>query len=444
MPTKYYVVSDLHMGGDGQLQVCDYTDEFIQFLGELEASDEEIELIILGDTFGFWEFTEADGTTMLEEIIRHHQPIYDALSAVGAKHQVTMLPGNHDYDLACVPEYATILEEYNINLDTSRSTVREVAGKKIWLEHGQQYDGFNLSPDYGNLYARPIGYFITAVAVSGASRLSDFGHGNWLKDIRSTGTMQIPEWAFSNYFYREMSRPLRWLLLPFLLLFGFTILALLTSLLERFGWTESNILIDNFIFRWLRLVNLLGVVVIVNTVVILPLLILGIPLFFVFRDLRRTLRRYQLIPETGRDGEFDLDDVKPYVDGALQVFAENPDVAVFVFGHTYGAFLHKFRDEVGERVILNTGSWLKILDRVGVRFGLLPPVYVPRFRLSYFVFEAENDGLEDGNPGSDKLVINYVDVDKAPTQELTILQRILLFGKKPAPVTVIPAQTVLS
>ena len=26
---KYYLVSDLHMGGDGQLQHCDYTAEII-------------------------------------------------------------------------------------------------------------------------------------------------------------------------------------------------------------------------------------------------------------------------------------------------------------------------------------------------------------------------------------------------------------------------------
>jgi hypothetical protein len=33
---KYYFVSDLHMGGDGQLQHCDYATEFIEFLKELE------------------------------------------------------------------------------------------------------------------------------------------------------------------------------------------------------------------------------------------------------------------------------------------------------------------------------------------------------------------------------------------------------------------------
>jgi hypothetical protein len=35
---KYYLVSDLHMGGDGQLQHCDYTAEFIAFLKQLEKN----------------------------------------------------------------------------------------------------------------------------------------------------------------------------------------------------------------------------------------------------------------------------------------------------------------------------------------------------------------------------------------------------------------------
>ena len=57
MAKKYYLVSDLHMGGDGQLQHCDYAAEFIAFLKGLEKEDPETELLIVGDTFGFWELT---------------------------------------------------------------------------------------------------------------------------------------------------------------------------------------------------------------------------------------------------------------------------------------------------------------------------------------------------------------------------------------------------
>ena len=54
---QYYFVSDLHMGGDALLQHCDYTNEFIVFLKELEKQGPETELLIVGDTFGFWELT---------------------------------------------------------------------------------------------------------------------------------------------------------------------------------------------------------------------------------------------------------------------------------------------------------------------------------------------------------------------------------------------------
>ena len=41
--SKYYFVSDLHMGGDGQLQHCDYAPEFIEFLKKLEQERPDTE-----------------------------------------------------------------------------------------------------------------------------------------------------------------------------------------------------------------------------------------------------------------------------------------------------------------------------------------------------------------------------------------------------------------
>ena len=74
MAQKYYFVSDLHMGGDGQMQHCDYAAEFIAFLKELEGQGPETELLIVGDTFGFWELTVVQGVDRLEHIIRRIRP----------------------------------------------------------------------------------------------------------------------------------------------------------------------------------------------------------------------------------------------------------------------------------------------------------------------------------------------------------------------------------
>ena len=106
---KYYFVSDLHMGGDGQLQHCDYTAEFVAFLKLLEEEGPNTELLIVGDTFGFWELTLVRGTERLDHIIKAHQTIFNQLRATGTRIKITMMVGNHDYDLACNAEFAAKL-----------------------------------------------------------------------------------------------------------------------------------------------------------------------------------------------------------------------------------------------------------------------------------------------------------------------------------------------
>src|SRR5258707_707157 len=86
------------MGGDGQLQHCDYAAEFIEFLKELEKEGPDTEFLIVGDTFGFWELTLVRGVERLAHIIQAHQAIFDQLRATGARIKVTMMVGNHDYD----------------------------------------------------------------------------------------------------------------------------------------------------------------------------------------------------------------------------------------------------------------------------------------------------------------------------------------------------------
>jgi UDP-2,3-diacylglucosamine pyrophosphatase LpxH len=423
----YYFVSDLHMGGDGQLQHCDYASAFIAFLKELKKQGADTELLIVGDTFGFWELTLVSGVAKLEHIIRAHQAIFDQLKTTGAHIKVTMMVGNHDYDLACDRAFVDKLQAYNIHLDTSLVLVRTVAGKKIWIEHGQQRDSFNAFPDYGNPHALPVGYFITETFVSGASRHADFGKGNWLKDIRSVGTMQIPDWILSNYFYREMNTVLRWLLLPFLLLAGVTVFAVLAELLRVLGIFDYNILFHNPLMERLRIIdNVLQVVITINSVF---LVLIGIPMALVMRDLGRTLHRFRLL--TSHGARPDLDSDEPYLKGAQEVFQSDHEVAVFIFGHTHAAFLKRLGP--AGQVVLNTGTWLKLLGRVPARIGLLPAVYYPSYRLNYFHIQEENN----------KLVIHYVPISKTPERELTWLQRLVTLGKKPKPPEAIAAKTVI-
>src|SRR5262249_7524291 len=300
------------MGGDSQLQHCDYTTEFIAFLKDLETQDPNTELLIVGDTFGFWELTLVQGIAKLEHIIHAHQAIFDQLKATGARIRVTMMVGNHDYDLACDPAFAGKLKAYNIHLDTSLALIRTVGDRKIWIEHGQQRDEFNAFPEYGNPHALPLGYFITEIFVSGASRHANFGKGDWLKDIRSVGTRQIPDWVLSNYFYREMSTVLRWLLLPFLLLFWVTVLAIAVEIRRILGIVDYNSLFHKPVMSRLGIIdNVLRVVIGINAVF---LVVIGVPLALVLRDLMRTLRRFQLLTSHGASPDLDSDE--PYLRAA--------------------------------------------------------------------------------------------------------------------------------
>jgi UDP-2,3-diacylglucosamine pyrophosphatase LpxH len=428
MSNEYYFISDLHFGGDGNLQICDYTDEFVSFLKKLGKKDKNTELIIAGDTFGFWELTTVQGIEQLTEIIKHHSAIFEQFRLTGEKINITMMVGNHDYDLACYAEFKGVLEAYNIRLETALKLIREVAGKKIWIEHGQQIDPYNASTEYGNINAQPAGYFITQTLVAGASKYSVFGATDWLKDIRSVDVRLIPDWLISNYFYNEMNVFLRWLLLPFLLLLTITALALVAQLLKYIGIFDVNILLENSVTRALGIFgDILRWVLTVSMAVWFFVFAVALPLYLIYLDLRHALYRMQIFPVYKSAPTNESNNI--YLDYARTVFTENPDIYVFIFGHTHDAFLV----EEDGRAIINTGTWLKILKRVSVRFGLLPAVYYPTYRLNYFKLYEEKE----------KMAIKYVEIPKEPDDKLSLLQRFLILGRKPEHGKPIPGKTVL-
>lgn len=131
LASEYYFVSDLHLGGDAELQRCDFADEFVAFLRELAGRPGDTELILGGDTFGFWELTTIDGPEKFDIIVAHHQAIFDQLRETGRHITITLMVGNHDYDLACDPAFAAKLAEYNLRLDTATSLKRTLLGRTI-------------------------------------------------------------------------------------------------------------------------------------------------------------------------------------------------------------------------------------------------------------------------------------------------------------------------
>jgi hypothetical protein len=233
----------------------------------------------------------------------------------------------------------------------------------------------------------------------------------------------------SNYFYREMSGVIRWIVVPFLLLFGLTFLALLAEIPRLLGIFDVNIFLNNRFINALGFVgDILQIIIVVNMLILIFMIIISVPLFIILRDVKGTLRRFQLLNKD--QANYNVDSNEPYLRRARQVFAEHPEVAVYVFGHTHDAFLEK--TESGQ-IIFNTGTWLKILHRQRVRVGYFPAVYVPTFRLNYFkVYESDN-----------QLVIDYVEVPKSPPVELTWIQRLVTLGSAPAVKKEIPERTTV-
>jgi len=423
-PTTLYLISDLHIGGDGALARCAFERELIELLAELARGPEGGELLIVGDAFGLWELSDGEGASKLEGIVASHPDLFAQLRETGKHVRITLLPGNHDYELACVPAYAAELARFNVLLEPRVHVTRTIAGRTVWIEHGNQHDAFNAFPDFGNRWALPIGYFITSAIVAGAGRDADRTTSKWLEDVESVQPNQdLPFWALSNHFYKDMAPWLRWAILPFLLLFTasagvFALRALEEVLGFRTGLFELDLRpILGFPGRILDLVQF------VNSAVIATLLILAVPGFFLARDVRKTLARYGLL----RDDVLHRDKDGVYVAAARKVFADDPSVAVFVYGHTHNPSLR----EVDGRLVINTGTWLKRLEYVPVRMGRLPGVWVPSYRLNWFTID------EDGGA----LRVRYRTIDKAPPRDLTWLERLLILGRKPAGQAAIPAET---
>ncbi|WP_247729666.1 metallophosphoesterase [Halovivax limisalsi] len=423
MATEYVFISDLHLGGEGELSAFDCEAELLDFLAELERVGGDVELIVNGDAFGLWEYGELTGPAALDRVIAEHPRLFEQFRATGAAIDVTLIPGNHDYDLACYPSLVDRLAEYNLSLEPAVSITREVGEATIWIEHGQQRDANNRLPDWGNPHALPVGYFVVRRIVDAAGEYASRASGNWLRDVQSVAPMEeVPRWLFSNYFYREMSPILRAVVVPLLLFFNLTLLYLAGTILETVGVVPRWVFTDNPVVHALGIADIvLELVVAINLVIVAVLLLLAIPLWLFRRDLRRTFSRFGVVLSGVRVGQGD----EPFLDAARAVFESRSDVAIFVYGHTHRASLTRW----GDRVVVNTGTWLKKLQHVETRFSRLPGIYYPTFRLSTFRIYAEGE----------RLVVAYEAIPTDRSTDLTWFQR--LVARRPPTEEPIPART---
>ncbi|MEY7848619.1 metallophosphoesterase [Natrarchaeobius sp. A-rgal3] len=414
----YYVISDLHIGGDEQLGEIDFLDELLAFLERLETTDENAELVINGDLFGLWEFTEIDGLAKFDFLTERYPDLFEQLRATGESIPITLLPGNHDNELAAYEEYVERFADYNVDLVRSRSITRSVGDRTIWFEHGHQQDPNNRFEDFGNPYETPLGYFYNTHVTSRAGRLSGRGRYNWLKDVQAvTPTERVPHWLLSKYFYREMNPLLRYAAIPFLLAFNISVVIAVLAGLDVAGvWTMPVESADAVLARLGLVGEAVHFVLVINAVIAGVILLAAVPVYFVLRDVRKTVDRFGIF-----ETDLTVDPDEPYEDAAREVFAEHPETAIFCYGHTHRPSI----TEVDGRLLVNTGTWLKRLHRRDVVTGVLPPVFYPSYQLCAVRIAAEPAGI----------AVEYEEIVKPSphTEEVTLTERFLTLGREPSP-----------
>ncbi len=422
----YYVISDLHIGGDEQLEEVEFLDELLGFLERLAETDENAELVINGDAFGLWEFTTVEGMAKFDELESSYPDLFEQLRRTGENVAITLLPGNHDHELAAYDAYVERFAEYNVDLVQDESMRRWVGEQVVHFEHGHQRDPNNRIEDWGNEHATPLGYYYNTLVTSRAGRLSDRGRYNWLKDVQAvTPTERMPIWLFSKYFYREMNPVLRYALVPFLLLFNISVVVAMLAALDIAGiWSMPVERTTVFLGQFGTAGTAVWFLLAINVVVTALLLLVAVPLYFIRRDLRRTIDRFGVF-----ETSLTVDAEGPYESAARETFGANPEVAVFCYGHTHRPTVR----ELDGGVLVNTGTWLKRLHRRDGIIGLLPPVFYPSYQLGTVRIANEPEGVS----------VEYRTIGKpSPAEEeLTLTERVFTVGREPE--LDIPERTVI-
>ncbi|MBD3238610.1 MAG: hypothetical protein GF332_03155 [Candidatus Moranbacteria bacterium] len=417
---KLYVVSDLHIGGEGLLNTFEAKPEFLSFLKTLrqEARKYEIELVIAGDFIDFWDFQNIYGLKRLKHTTEKFKLLFEAIRQTGEKIKITLIPGNHDHDLACEKQYVEALKNFNVDLKQVEYLNRTINGKKIRIEHGNQMSSFNRFENFKSKEEKPYGYYIYRNIVK---KIVDAAGQNkkkrrWLADLprfHYPYTM-TPRWFLSNYFYHELAMILKIIAAPFMLLFTASLLVFFLAIASRLRLINIP---DVFYFtNFLGPVKYLANIIIIYNFISLFLVSLFWFLFkIVKRDVIKNLSDYGI--------QVNKQEIKRIKDHYLikirQFFKINPDYDIFIFGDTHKALLKKTKVGGKAKIIANSGAWNKFFHIVK-SWSLLPSVCVPYYDLSYLVI--------DFNQNQARIRLKHI--EKRASYRLTLLQRIAIAFRK--------------
>lgn len=400
-------LSDLHLATDPEKRDFFAHAELTALLDELIASPEPTDLIIAGDFFDLLQLTGPDRETLFQQEFgrAEYAPLLARLRQFTAlpDRRTLYLIGNHDaeigwneplrhylLDSGVVSEISlAYTHTYHASPNSHESQDSAGRGCLVYCEHGNDYDGVNTIGDYTNSAVTPLGAHIVTDLVNylePLGRHASLDAPTSIADIDNIHPLGlIPWWFISTYFYQQVRRLVKYIVIPAGIVYAIFHLLPLYLLFERFGF---SILVRGFrSLPEFEIVLLLAVVAFDSSALLLILIWLVIRY-----DFQRTKRRY---------GIQDPDDIfrrgarhyrrtcEALVSGALRPVhwpADEPwtGADLFVYGHTHTQALTELTVGGERRAFANTGTWTRKVIRIPTHFRL-PPVFVPTYELTYVV-----------------------------------------------------------
>lgn len=165
---RLYVISDLHMGGEGEFKIFHQAPRlaaFIDHVGSQSSDGVEVGLVLNGDVVDFLAEPKDTCVAVSEERADYHinrilkdegfKPVFDALARfVARKHtHLVIVIGNHDIELALpvvqrrITEVLTDARDYRRRQLTFAITGAGyaclVGGVRVFCTHGNEFDDVN-------------------------------------------------------------------------------------------------------------------------------------------------------------------------------------------------------------------------------------------------------------------------------------------------------------
>jgi UDP-2,3-diacylglucosamine pyrophosphatase LpxH len=150
------IVSDLHLGGGDRLDDFDDDMAFAAFIDSYVCGEDPTDLILAGDTVEFLQvrlpdiddddWSEEAAERRISTIIAAHPLSFAALARfiAGPERQLTVLIGNHDFELHYPAAKACFANAVGLNLgDPQLRFGVSYHGGGVYLVHGNQFDGWN-------------------------------------------------------------------------------------------------------------------------------------------------------------------------------------------------------------------------------------------------------------------------------------------------------------